>query len=123
MSSLEDIFTAAIHLYEEQYIMVLVVPNVFIQTKIPLNKDGEERVIMKIACVLVDVLVKLDSEMYRNHVVFENVKKVIYVVLLRSIYGILVVALLFYNKFHGDLENIGFEYNIYDPCVANRIKF
>ena len=34
----------------------------------------------------------------------------------------ITVELLFYNKFHGDLENIGFEFNIYDPCVSNRIK-
>ena len=34
----------------------------------------------------------------------------------------LVAALLFYGKFCGDLENIGFEFNTYNPCVANRIK-
>ena len=54
--------------------------------------------------------------------VFENGKKVIYVVVLRAISRMLVAALLFYNKFCGDLENIGFEFNPYDPCVANRIK-
>ena len=98
------------------------ISNAFIQTKIPPNKYGEERLIMKIIGVLVDMLVKLDRETYRNHVVFENGRKVIYVVVLKSIYGILVAALLFYNKFHGDLQNIGFELNTYDPCVDSRIK-
>ena len=53
---------------------------------------------------------------------FENVNKVIQVVVLREIYGILVAALLLYKKFCGDSENIGFELNPQDPCVANRIK-
>ena len=70
----------------------------------PPKKDGNERIIMKITGVLVDILVKLNSETYKKHVVFENGNKVIYVVLLRAIYGMLVSALLFDNKFHGDLE-------------------
>ena len=32
----------------------------------------------------------------------------------------LVAALLWYKKFKGDLETIGFKFNPYDPCVANR---
>ena len=64
----------------------------------------------------------MDGETYSNHVVFEKGKKVIYNVLLRSIYGMLVASLLFYEKFCGDLENIGFDFNPYDPCVSNRIK-
>ena len=33
----------------------------------------------------------------------------------------LISAMLWYNKFRSDLENIGFEFNPYDPCVANQI--
>ena len=29
--------------------------------------------------------------------------------------------MLWYNKFQGDLEGIGFEFNLYNPCVVNRI--
>ena len=29
-------------------------------------------------------------------------------------------ALLFYQRFVGDLQSIGFEVNPYDPCVANK---
>ena len=32
----------------------------------------------------------------------------------------LVAALLWYKQFRGDLEKIGFKFNPYDPCVANR---
>jgi hypothetical protein len=31
--------------------------------------------------------------------------------------------MLFYKKFRKDLESIGFEFNKYDPCVANRVKY
>ena len=77
---------------------------------------------MKITGVLVDMLVELDSNTYRKHMVFENGKKLIYVVVLRAIYDILVAVLLFYNRSIGDLENIVFEFNTYDSCVTNRIK-
>ena len=70
-----------------------------------------------------DILFELDSETYRKQVVFENGKKLIYVVVLRQICGLLVSALLFYSKSCGDLENIGFRFNPYDPCVTNRINF
>ena len=30
-------------------------------------------------------------------------------------------ALLFYKRLRGDLENMGFEVNPYDPCVANKM--
>ena len=54
--------------------------------------------------------------------VLENGKKVIYIVFLKDIYGMLVEALLFYKRFRGDLENIIFEFNPYNPCAANSIK-
>ena len=52
---------------------------------------------MKITGVLLNMLVGVDSEMYRNQVLFENGKRVIYVVLLRAIYGIILADLLFYK--------------------------
>ena len=72
--------------------------------------------------VLVDMLLELDNETYSKHMVFENGNELIYVDVLRAIYVMIVAALLFYNNIFGDLENIGFEFNPYDPCVANRIQ-
>ena len=43
--------------YEGQDIMVMDVPNAFIQTNMPQKKYGEERVIIKITGVIVDMLV------------------------------------------------------------------
>jgi hypothetical protein len=54
-------------------------------------------------------------------VVYENNSKVLYVQLLKALYGTLQAALLFYQKLKKDLESIGFDINPYNPCVANRI--
>ena len=42
---------------------------------------------------------------------------------MKAIYGMLVASLLWYRKFKNDLESEGFEFNSYDPCVANRIRY
>ena len=63
--------------------MVLDFPNTFIQTNMPPNKYGEERVILKITGVIVGMQVELDGDTYRKNMVFENLNKVIYVLLLR----------------------------------------
>ena len=52
--------------------MALDVPNTFIQTNMPPKKYGVERVITKITGVLVYILLELDNEIYRKHVMFEN---------------------------------------------------
>ena len=93
-------------------------PNAFIQAHVP---EGKERIIMKITGVLVDMLVEIAPETYGPYVVFENGKKVLYVRILRALYGMLISALLWYNKLREDLEAIGFIFNPYDPCVANRM--
>jgi hypothetical protein len=57
--------------------------------------------------------------LYGPAVVLENQKKVLYQVL-KAIYGMLKAALLWYKTFRKDLEDIGFIFNPYDPCVANK---
>jgi hypothetical protein len=52
---------------------------------------------------------------------YEGKDKVLYIKMLRAIYGMLQSSLLYYKKFQKDIESIGFEVNPYDPCVANRI--
>ena len=48
------------------------VTNSFIQTNIQPKKDGEERAIIKITGVLVDMLLEMDNEAHSKHVVIEN---------------------------------------------------
>ena len=63
----------------------------------------------------------MNSLMYEEIVVYENGVKVIYLEMLKAIYGMLIASLLWYCKFKADLESIGFKFNKYDPCVANRM--
>ena len=98
------------------------VPNAFIQAKIPEPGEGEDRIIMKITGVLVDLLIEIAPDVYNGYVVYERGHKVIYVQVLRALYGMLKAALLWYKKFRKDLEDIGFRFNPYDPCVANRMR-
>jgi hypothetical protein len=44
---------------------------------------------------------------------------VLYLELLKALYGCVQSALLWYNLFTGTLEGMGLKLNPYDPCVAN----
>ena len=96
------------------------IPNAFIQALIPDDrKDGNEHIIMKINGALVDALLKIAPEVYGPYVVYKNGKKVIYVQVLRALYGMLIAALLWYKKFRSDLEEVRFVFNLYNPYVTN----
>jgi hypothetical protein len=84
------------------------------------TEDGDERVIMKITGVLVDLLVSIDPTKYGPFVVTEKGTKTLYVQVVRALYGMLVASLVWYRQFKLDLETVGFHFNPYDPCIANR---
>ena len=95
-AALESIMlTAVIDATEERNIMTCDIPNAFIQALMPEVKDGNERVMMKITGVLVDMLVELNPELYGPYVVYEKNRKVLYVQVMRAIYGML--ELLYYG--------------------------
>jgi hypothetical protein len=116
--------TAVIDAHEERNVMTCDIPNAFIQALMPEVKDGDERVMMKITGVLVGMLVELNPELYGLYVVYERSRrnKVLYVQVMRAIYGMLEAAILWYKKFQGELKQKGFKFNPYDPCVANRTE-
>ena len=70
--------TATINAYEGRDVMVMDIPNAFIQASIPERKEGEEQVIMKITGVLVEMMTELAPETYSKHVVYENGRTVSY---------------------------------------------
>lgn len=104
---------------EERDVMSCDIPNAFIQAKMPVVKKGDERVIMKITGVLVDILVQMAPNVYSKFVMYENGKKVLYIEVISALYGMLIAAILWYRKFRKSLEKIGFVFNNYNPCVAN----
>ena len=112
--------TGAIDAKQCRDIMTLDIPNAFDQTPIP---KGEERIIMKIRGVLVDILCQLAPEVYTPYVIHERKSKLLYLEMLKALYGMLVASLLYYKKFREDISTIGFVINPYDVCVANRVVY
>ena len=114
------LMTATIESEEGKDVATVDIPNAFIQT--PIKTEGTAKIIKKIRCPLVNILVQLDPDHYGPKVTIEGSgrNKVLYVQVYKAIYGMLQSALLFYKKLRKDLEGIGFKVNPYDPCVANR---
>ena len=116
-TSIEALFLqSTTNAHERRHNITLDIPNAFIQTE----HEGQT-VHMKIRGRLVDILVSIDPSTYEPFVTIEYGQKVLYVKLLKAIYGTLEAALLFYKKLRKDLEENGYRVNPYDPCVANKM--
>ncbi len=76
--------------------------------------------VLKLQGDVVDIMCEVNPT-YREFVTVENNKKVLYLRLLKALYGCVRSALLWYELFYGTLKELGFELNPYDPCVANKI--
>jgi hypothetical protein len=61
------------------------------------------------------------NEKYQSFVAIESGKKVLYLQLLKALYGCVRSALLWYELFATTLKKMGFVLNPYDPCVANKM--
>ena len=71
---------------------------------------------------MVDKLLEIDHDLYASYVSMENGKKVMYVELLKALYGTLQAARLFWEKLQAKLVNKwGFTPNRYDSCVVNKV--
>ena len=75
-------------------------------------------VLMKFTGESVNILCKMDPK-YKEFVVKEGNSLVLYVRLIKAIYGCVKSALLRYDLFSGTLQQLGFVLNPYDKCVAN----
>jgi hypothetical protein len=85
-----------------------------------MHSKMEGKVIMKLEGVMADVIRKIYPKQYEKHTVYERGKPVIYVILLKALYGTLQAALLFWENLSSQLQEWGFEINPYDFCVANK---
>ena len=103
---------------EKRDVAVVDIPNAFIQTRI---EDEQDMAIIKIRGILVDMLLDIAPNIYSPYVTMDKkgVKQLI-VQCLNAIYGTMMASLLYYNKFRKSLTKIGFLFNPYDPCVANK---
>jgi hypothetical protein len=58
---------------------------------------------------------------YAKFVEQEKHGPILYCHVEKAIYGMMELALLFYEKLCGDLKGYGFILNPYDPCVVNKM--
>jgi hypothetical protein len=108
--------TLAIDALEERDVAIFDVPGAYLQAEMPKEKN----MLMKFRDEFVDIMCDVNEE-YRQYVVEENGKRVLYVRVLRAIYGCIESALLWYELFSKTLRGLGFEINPYDKCTANKI--
>jgi hypothetical protein len=104
---------------EGRDVAVIDIPSAFIQTRI---EDKKDMVFIKIRGILVDMLVDIAPGVYKPYVTMDKKgTKQLLVQCQNAIYGTMVASLLYYRKFCKSLTGIGFKFNPYDPCVANKI--
>jgi len=82
--------------------------------------DMDEYTLLKLSGEAVDILCKVNSR-YEQFVTMEHGQRVLYLKLLKALYGCVRSALLWYQLFVGTLERIGFKLNPYDLCIANKL--
>ena len=113
--STEAVFmTAVIDAMENRMVAVVDIPGAFMQA------DMDPGVYMRIDGAMAELLMEIDHDMYQPHMVMEKGKPVIYVELLKALYGTLRAAPLFWEALSGKLQEWGFRLNAYDSCVANK---
>ena len=115
--STEAVFlTAVIDALENWDIADLDVPGAFMQA------DIDELVHVRFTSEMVMMLLQIDKQMYSKYVVMEKGEQVMYMELLKALYGTLRAVRLFWQKLSKLLIDVwGFVPNKYDDCVVNKM--
>ena len=108
------LLTSVIEAKERREVMTVDIPGAFMQG------EQDETVHMKLEGPLAELLAKCDPTKYQPYLVLEKGKPVLYVELVKALYGTIRAALIFWRKFTKQLIDWGFTVNPYDWCVANK---
>ena len=109
------LLTAVIDAKERREVITVDIPGAFMQG------DQDETVHMKLEGTLADLLARCDPTKYQPYLTTENGKTVLYVELVKALYGTIRAALIFWRKFTKQITKWGFTVNPYDWCVANKM--
>jgi hypothetical protein len=85
-----------------------------------LKAKFDDFVVLRIEGASVDIMCRVNKE-YEQYITYENGKKVMYLQLLKALYGCVKLSLLWYELFTGTLQGLGFKLKEYDLCVANKM--
>jgi hypothetical protein len=107
--------TAAINAHDHRKVVTIDIPGAFMQC------DIDELIFVKLEGAMALLLVKMDPIKYKPFLTHENDKPILYVKLLKALYGTLQAVLLFWENLSSFLiGKLGFVVNPYDPCVVNK---
>lgn len=81
----------------------------------------DELVHVRFTRKMVELLWEIDKDMYEPCVATEGKQKVMYMDLLKALYGTLCAARLFWEKLSRKLIEWGFSVNPYDACIVNKV--
>jgi hypothetical protein len=113
--ALKSVFiTSTIDAKESRKVVTVDIPGAF------LHADNKDYVIMKMVGTLVELMVKTNLKLFRQYVILEKGRSVLHLRLKKALYGMMKSALLFYGELVSELQEMEFEINPYDPCVANK---
>ena len=109
--------TGVIDVHEHRAVSMLDIKND------SLHKENEKYVLMLLRGNLEELLVNLDPKLYIKDVITSSQGvPMLYIKLIKYFYGMLCSAMMFYKNLRIHLEEIDFEINPYDPCMANMTK-
>jgi hypothetical protein len=107
---------AVIDALENRDIAVVDIPGAFMQV----NLDNE-MIHVRLTGKMVELLLKIIHELYESYLVCEQGEMVMYVKLLKALYGTMRAAQLFWERLSKQLVDWGFTPNPYDLCVVNKM--
>jgi hypothetical protein len=102
--------------HERRAVAIFDVPGAYLNADMPKDKF----VLLKLEGKFVDIMCEVNPE-YLEDVRTVNGKKVLYLRLLKALYGCIESALLWYELYVKVLKGMGFKINPYDRCIANKM--
>jgi hypothetical protein len=106
--------TSVIDAMEKREVAVVDIPGAFVQAKM------DELVYMKLTGKMAELMCEFDPATYSPFMSRERGQAVLYVRLVKALYGTVRAARLFWDKLTTTLEGWGFVINPYDVCMVNK---
>jgi hypothetical protein len=108
--------TVDIDALENRDVAVVDIPNAFMQVDL-----DDETIHVRLTRKMVELLLEIDHELYDSYLVRERGEMVMYVKLLKALYGTMRAARLFWERLSKQLVDWGFTPNPYDSCMVNKM--
>ncbi len=113
----ESVFlTAVIDALENREVAIVDIPGMFMQVDL-----DDEMIHVRLTGKMVELLLEIERELYEPYLVRERGELVLYVELLKALYGTIRAARLFWERLSAQLVEWGFTPNPYDSCVVNKM--